>query len=76
MINQTIMAKSTADAACQTLMVHVSSLKMEDTLNKIFDQGIRANMRLQDLRTRMKDLQDDMREVKEQLYVEETEQKK
>ena len=74
------MVKTTADAACQTLMVHtvssLNSLKMKACLNKIFDQGIRANMRLQDLRTRMKDLQDDMREVKRQLNLEETEKKK
>lgn len=67
-IRQSIMA--TADAACQTLMTHISSLRMEDALNKIFDQGIRSNMRLQDLRTRVKDLQDDMRMVKRQLLIE------
>ena len=67
---------ATADAACQTLMVHMSSLKMEDALNKIFDQEIRCNMRLQDLRTRMKDLQDDMRVVKRQLNIEEAQGKR
>ena len=67
---------ATADAACQTLMVHMFSLKMEDALNKIFDQEIRCNMRLQDLRTRMKDLQDDMRVVKRQLNIEEAQGKR
>ena len=67
---------ATADAPCQTLMVHISSLIMEDALYKIFDQGIRCNMRLQDLRSRLKDVQDDMRVVKRQLNIHEEAQGK
>ena len=69
----------TADASCQTLMVHISSLRWEDTqdaLNKIFDQGIRSNMRLQDVRSRLKDLQDDMRVVKRHLNLEDAQGKR
>ena len=69
----------TADASCQTLMVHISSLRWEDTqdaLNKIFDQGIRSNMRLQDVRSRLKDLQDDIRVVKRHLNLEDAQGKR
>ena len=69
----------TADASCQTLIVHISSLRWEDTqdaLNKIFDQGIRSNMRLQDVRSRLKDLQDDMRVVKRHLNLEDAQGKR
>ena len=67
------------DVSCQTLMVHISSLRWEDTqdaLNKIFDQGIRSNMRLQDARSRLKDLQDDMRVVKRHLNLEDAQGKR
>ena len=67
------------DVSCQTLMVHISSLRWEDTqdaLNKIFDQGIRSNMRLQDVRSRLKDLQDDMRVVKRHLNLEDAQGKR
>ena len=69
----------TADASCQTLMVHISSLRWEDTqdaLNKTFDQGIRSNMRLQDVRSRLKELQDDMRVVKRHLNIEDAQGKR
>ena len=69
----------TADVSCQTLMVHISSLRWEDTqdaLNKIFDQGIRSNMRLQDVRSRLKDLQDDIRVVKRHLNLEDAQGKR
>ncbi len=69
----------TADAACQTHVVHISSLRWEDTqdaLNKIMDQGIRSNMRLQDVRSRLKDVQDDIRVLKRCLNIEDAQGKR
>ena len=48
----------------------------QDALNKIFDQGIRSNMRLQDVRSRLKDVQDDMRVVKRHLNLEDAQGKR
>ena len=42
----------TADAECQMLEVSAP-----DVLNKIFDQVVRSNMRMQDTRNRVKDMQ-------------------
>ena len=64
----------TADAFCQTL--EMPSLQLKDALNKIFDQVIRSNMRLQDLRNRSKDMQDDIRMMKRHLKMEDVEEEK
>ncbi len=70
MLEPTQNAPGVAGSVPSDLMVHISSLKMEDALNKLFDQGVRCNMRLQDCRNRLKDLQDDMRVVKRELDIE------
>ena len=50
----------TADASCQT----EPELESKEVLNIIFDQVIRSNMRMQDLRNRSKDMQDDIKMIK------------
>ena len=55
----------TADAECQT-----PEVSAPDVLHKIFDQVVRSNMRMQDLRNRVKDTQDDIKEIKRQLKIE------
>ena len=61
----------TADAECQTLEVSAP-----DVLNKIFDQVVRSNMRMQDMRNRVKDMQDDTRVMKRHLKIEDVEGEK
>ena len=51
---------ATADASCQT----EPELESKEVLNIIFDQVIRSNMRMQDLRNRSKDMQDDIKMIK------------
>ena len=61
----------TADAERQTLEVSAP-----DVLNKIFDQVVRSNMRMQDMRNRVKDMQDDIRVMKRHLKIEDVEGEK
>ena len=61
----------TADAACQTLEVSAP-----DVLSKIFDQVVRSNMRMQDMRNRVKDMQDDIRVMKRHLKIQNVEGEK
>jgi len=62
----------TADASCQT----EPELELKEVLNIIFDQVIRSNMRMQDLRNRSKDMQDDIKTIKRFLAMEDTKEGK